>query len=199
MCERPPQSPNLLLIISAITIIKATKAPIFWPMLLHRVEACAAVCRIQSTGPELRCFGDRHRPRARSVPSNTLSHAHGRLSFAALRSSGLSFAIPRGAASTINRDRSSGLLARRFAAFLDQLQLLGRLPSELNVAAPGSSASHLPGSRSDGNDIFLDAQWDDPVDPTRLMLVRSFIPDFDEFICECRIGSCVLQKSTPEP
>ena len=48
-----------------------------------------------------------------------------------------------------------------------------------------------------GNDI-LDAQWDDPVDPTReLMLVRSFIPDFDEFIASVGWFLCTA-KMTPE-
>jgi hypothetical protein len=84
----------------------------------------------------------------------------------------------------------------QFAAILDQLQLLGRLPSELNVV--GLKRLAFAWLTEHGNNI-LDAQWDDPVDPTReLMLVRSFIPDFDEFVANhpTLVAVCVVLKES---
>ena len=91
----------------------------------------------------------------------------------------------------------------QFAAILDQLQLLRCLPSELN--AVGLKRLAFTWLAEHGDDI-IGAQWDDPsIRHGELAVLRSFIPDFDEFIANeerewgnhtTLVAVCVVRKES---
>ena len=91
----------------------------------------------------------------------------------------------------------------QFAAILDQLQLLRCPPSELN--AVGLKRLAFTWLAEHGDDI-IGAQWDDPsMRHGELAVLRSFIPDFDEFIANeerewgnhtTLVAVCVVRKES---